>query len=293
LKQAVLLLAHGAPENTADIPAYLTNVRGGRPTPPAVVAEVTHRYEAIGGGSPLTARTREQAEALSRLLPVPVYFGMRNWHPYLKDTLARMQADGIGRIVALCLAPQYSRTSVGLYFRRVQEAKRDLGFAAEIVWTKSFHNHPLLAAAFAERLAAVLPAQRVLFTAHSLPERALERGDPYEAEARATAAAVAAQAGLAVWDFAFQSQGLTEDKWLGPTVESRIDEYARDGVHEMVLAPVGFVCDHVEILYDVDVQFRKYAGDRGIRLTRPASLNDSPLFAQALADVVKQKLCIE
>jgi ferrochelatase len=293
VKQAVLLLAHGAPERVEDIPAYMANVRGGRPTPPAIVSAVERRYRAIGGGSPLTARTREQAEALGRLLPVPVYFGMRNWRPYLKDTLAGMQRDGVEQIVALCLAPQYSKASVGLYFRRVQEAKQELGFAAEILWTKSFHDHPLLAAAFAEKLAAVLPSGRVLFTAHSLPERALERGDPYEAEARATAAAVAGKAGLAEWDFAFQSQGLTDERWLGPTVESRIDEYAREGVREMVLAPIGFVCDHVEILYDVDVLFREYAGERGIRLSRPASLNDSPLFAQALAEVVKQKLCIE
>ncbi len=291
MRQAVLLLAHGAPERVEDVPEYLGYVRGGRPTPERIVDEVRERYLAIGGASPLTARTREQAAALERELAMPVYFGMRNWRPFLKETIARMKADGVERVVALCLAPQYSKTSVGLYFRRVQEAKVEAGFEAEILWTKTFHDSPLLAEAFAERLAPLLPAERVLFTAHSLPERALERGDPYDSEARATAAEVASRAGLSGHDFAYQSQGFSDEKWLGPSVESRIDEYAAAGVREMVLAPIGFVCDHVEILYDVDIAFRKYACDRGIRLRRPESLNDSRAFTRALAGVVRQRLC--
>jgi ferrochelatase len=291
MKQAVLLLAHGAPERIEDVPAYLQFVRGGRPTPPQIVEEVSQRYAEIGGSSPLLARTREQARALQARLDVPVYFGMRNWHPFIKETMAEIQAAGIERIVAMCLAPQYSKASVGFYFRRTQEAKQELGVQAEIVWTKSFHDSPLLIEAFRERLAPLLPAGKVLFTAHSLPERVLERADPYDAEAKATAAAVAARAGLAAWDFAYQSQGFTEEKWLGPTVESRLDQYAAERVRDLVLAPIGFVSDHVEILYDVDVLFRNYARDRGIALRRPESLNDSPAFAAALAEVAKQKLC--
>ncbi len=288
---AILLLAHGAPERTEDIPEYLRYIRGGRPTPEKIVEEVRHRYEAIGGGSPLLARTREQADGLSRELGLPVYFGMRNWRPFIKDTVARMQADGIGRIVAMCLAPQYSKASVGFYFRRTQEAKQQLGYEGEVLWTKTFHNHPLLAEAFAEKLRPLLPAERVLFTAHSLPERVLERADPYDTEARATAAAVAARAGLSGWDFAYQSQGFTDEKWLGPAVESRLDEYAAAGVRRVVLAPIGFVCDHVEILFDIDVLFRNYARERGIELVRPGSLNSSPVFLRALADVARQRLC--
>ena len=296
MKQAVLLLAHGAPERIEDVPAYLNFVRGGRPTPPAVVEEVRRRYAAIGGSSPLLARTREQAEALERRLaaggtPVPVYFGMRNWHPFIQETMARMASDGVERIVALCLAPQYSKASVGFYFRRTQEAKQELGLGAEIVWTKSFHNAPLLVEAFHERLAPLLPAEKVLFTAHSLPERVLERADPYDAEAKATAAAVAARAGLAAWDFGYQSQGMSEEKWLGPTVESRLDLYAGQGVRAVVLAPIGFVSDHVEVLYDVDILFRDYARQRGIRLSRPESLNDSPALIAALAEAAVPKLC--
>jgi len=291
VKQAVLLLAHGAPERLDDIPAYLQYVRGGRPTPASIVEEVRQRYAEIGGSSPLLARTREQAGALQALLDVPVYFGMRNWHPFIKETLARIQADAIERIVAISLAPQYSKASVGFYFRRTQEAKQQLGLQAEIVWTKSFHDAPLLIEAFHERLAPLLPAERVLFTAHSLPERVLERADPYDTETKATAAAVASRAGLAAWDFAYQSQGFTEETWLGPTVESRLDQYAAEGVRDVVLAPIGFVCDHVEILYDVDILFRNYARDRGIALRRPESLNDSTTFIAALAEVANQKLC--
>ena len=288
MKQAVLLLAHGAPEQLSDIDAYLLNIRGGRPLPPPVVEEIRHRYALIGGGSPLLARTREQAEALQALLggEARVYFGMRNWQPFILDTMRQMQADGIERIVALCLAPQYSRMSVGFYFRRTQEAKQQLGYNAEIVWTKTFHNHPLLIEAFAERIAPVAEGRPVLFTAHSLPEKILENADPYDTETRATAAAVAARLNLPRWDFAYQSQGMTDDEWLGPTVESLLDGAAG----EVAIAPIGFVCDHVEVLYDIDIHFREYGAARGVTVARPESLNDSPAFTAALAEVAQRCL---
>jgi ferrochelatase len=289
MKQAVLLLAHGAPESVEDVPEYLTFVRGGRPMPPAIVHEVEKRYELIGGGSPMLARTRGQAEALqSRLQDVSVYFAMRNWHPFIRDVMARMQADGVERIVAICLAPQYSKFSVGLYFRKVQESKQALGMNAEIVWAKSFHDHPGLIRAFREKLGAA--NGKVLFTAHSLPEKILESGDPYVAESQTTARLVAESANIDDWDFAFQSQGMTDEKWLGPSVESWIDRYAADGINKLTLHPVGFVSDHVEILFDVDVLFRNYAAERGIELTRPESLNASPAFIDALAAVASQRL---
>jgi ferrochelatase len=286
LKQAVLLLAHGAPERLEDIEEYLTYVRGGRPMPPPIVEEVRRRYSLIGGASPLTCWTRKQAEALERRLGLPVYFGMRNWRPFIRETMGRIQAAGIQRLVAICLAPQYSKMSVGFYFRRTQEAKQELGARCEIVWAKSFHNHPLLIEAFAEKLAPLVNGRKVLFTAHSLPEKILENADPYDAEARATARLVAERLGLQDWDFAYQSQGMTEEKWLGPTVESVLDRSSG----RVVLAPIGFVCDHVEILYDVDILFREYAAARGIELVRPESLNDSPRFIEALAAVAREKL---
>lgn len=291
MKQAVLLLAHGAPERVEDVPEYLRYVRGGQPVAREVLEEVEHRYREIGGGSPMLARTREQAEALgARLAPVPVYFAMRNWHPFIRDVMARIQQDGIERIIAICLAPQYSKASVGFYFRKVQEARQALGMRVEIVWTKSFHDHPDLISAFVEKLKAAHDGGKVLFTAHSLPTRILDTGDPYDNETRNTARLVAEAAGLKDWDFAYQSQGMTAEPWLGPTVESKLEEYAAAGLRSLTIHPIGFVSDHVEVLFDVDILFRRLASDRGIRLVRPESLNSSSLFIEALAKVAAQRL---
>jgi protoporphyrin/coproporphyrin ferrochelatase len=290
MKLGVLLLAHGAPERIDEVPEYLGYVRGGRPLAPEVVEEIKERYALIGGSSPLHRWTRAQAEALQEAMGIPVYYGMRNWRPFIREAMERIAADGVERLAAICLAPQYSTLSVGLYFRRTQEAKNETGARAEIVWAKSFHRDPRLIEAFAEKLAPLAAGRRVLFTAHSLPEKILERADPYDAESKATAAAVAERLQLPDWDFAYQSQGMTEDRWLGPTVEERLDSYGEAGVREVALAPIGFVCDHVEILYDVDILFRRYAEGRGIRLVRPESLNGSPTLTAALAEVAKRCL---
>jgi ferrochelatase len=290
VKQAVFLLAHGAPERVADVPEYLSFVRSGRPVSPQIVEEVSHRYGAIGGASPLRHWTQVQAEALEKQLGIPVFYGMRNWHPFIRETMDRIRDSGVERLAAICLAPQYSKMSVGFYFRRTQEAKVDAGVSAEIVWAKSYHDAPPLIEAFAEKLRPLAAGRKVLFTAHSLPEKALAESDPYERECRATAAAVAAAAGATEWDFAFQSQGMTEDRWLGPTVESTLDRYAAEGIRELVLHPVGFVCDHVEVLFDVDILFKDYAAKRGIALLRPESLNGSVKYTEALADVSQRAL---
>jgi protoporphyrin/coproporphyrin ferrochelatase len=297
VKHGVLLLAHGAPERIEDVAEYLACVRAGRPGNPAIVEEVKHRYAAIGGASPLLRWTRAQAEALGRVLGIPVYFGMRNWRPFIREAMERIREDGIERLAAICLAPQYSKMSVGLYFRRTQEAKTELGVTADIVWAKSFHRDPLLIDAFAEKAGQAsrhVPDRpgglSYLFTAHSLPEKILDSADPYDRECRATAAAVAARAGIPEYEFAYQSQGFTDDKWLGPTVEATLDGCAARGVREVVLHPIGFVSDHVEILFDVDVLFRRYAEERGIALRRPESLNDSPKFTAALAEVAQRCL---
>jgi ferrochelatase len=281
--QAVLLLAHGAPTRVEDIEAYLQNVRGGRPRNQAIVDEVTHRYGEIGGASPLLCWTAEQAEALQKLLGIPVHYAMRNWHPFIRDVVPSIRAD---RVAAICLAPQFSELSVGLYMKRTVEAAPSLNLA----WAKSYHDEPLLVEAFAEKLRPLLPAGRVLFTAHSLPEKALASGDPYERECRATAAAVAARAGLESYDFAFQSQGMTADKWLGPAVEETLDRCAAEGARDVVIHPIGFVCDHVEILWDIDIGFRRYAAGRGISIRRPESLNGSATFTAALAEVARRCL---
>ena len=290
MKQGLLLLAHGAPERLEDVESYLSFVRGGRPSSAQVIEEVRSRYQAIGGSSPLLAWTRVQAQALESLLGIPVFFGMRNWHPFIGETMDHVRAAGIERLAAIALAPQYSQLSVGLYIRRTEEAARAAGVTAETVWARSYHEEPLLIEAFAECLEPVRNGRKVLFTAHSLPEKILRDGDPYDRECRATAAAVAARVGLIEYDFAYQSQGFTDDRWLGPTVESCLDRYAAERIREVVLDPIGFVCDHVEILYDIDILFRQYAAARGISLVRPESLNGSATFTAALAEVASRCL---
>lgn len=293
MKSAVLLLAHGAPERVEDVENYLSFVRGGRPGSPEVLEEVRHRYRAIGGASPLSSWTRYQAEALQRLMGIPVYFGMRNWHPFIREAMEGIRKDGIEKLAGICMAPQFSEASIGLYIRRTEEAARESGFTGTISWAKSFHDDPLLIDAFAERLDSYArrhgplggASTRVLFTAHSLPEKALPANDPYPRESHATAEAVARRAGVSNWEFAYQSQGMTNDKWLGPTVESCLDRYAAEGVREVIVDPIGFVCDHVEVLYDIDIGFHQYAAAKGIGLGRPESLNGSETFTRALAKV--------
>jgi len=280
VKSGVLLLAHGAPERVEDVPEYLSHVRGGQPVSPRLLQEVQARYAAIGGSSPLTHWTRVQAEALQKTLGIPVFFGMRNWHPFVKETMDRARAAGIERLACVCLAPQFSELSIGAYMRHAQAAAQSI----ELVWAKSYHDEPLLLEAFAERLRG--ETARVLFTAHSLPAP----NPQYEDESRATASGVAKRASIADWDFAFQSQGMSGGDWLGPTVESCLDRYAKEGLHDLVLQPAGFVCDHVEILYDVDVHFRGYAAERGITLRRPESLNESATFTAALTEVAARCL---
>jgi len=295
---AVLLLAHGSPDRPEEVPEFLKNVTGGRPLPPAAVEEIQRRYARIGR-SPLTEITVRQAALLARELELPVYVGMRNWTPFIAGVLRQMSADGVQRVVALCLAPQNSRTSVGLY-RQAAMAESGPRFE-RFDFVESWHDHPLLIRAFAERLASgwkracdELGARvPILFTAHSVPSRTILEGDPYEAQARETAALVAmALPTLTVddWTFAFQSQGPSGGPWLGPTVEDTILALKKKGHGGVFLQPIGFVCDHVEVLYDIDVAFRGFAEREGMRLWRAPSVNDSSTFIAALADVVRSRL---
>ena len=301
--QGVLLLAHGGPDSLDDVAPFLANIRGGRPTPPQLVEEVRERYRLIGGRSPLLEISRRQAAALQRELNAAgeryrVYLGMRNWRPFIRETMEQVQRDGVSSLLAFCLAPQNSRKSVGLYFQHVRDAQQNLGWEIPTAFVESWHLEPLLIEAFAEKLhdaLASFPEAReippaILFTAHSLPERILEEGDPYDREVRETAAAVARRCGIADWRFAYQSQGATGEKWLGPTVESVLEDFAAAGVCRVLLAPIGFVADHVEILYDIDILFQQFAAQRGIVLRRSGSLNDNPTFVRALAALVERHL---
>jgi ferrochelatase len=289
MKRAVLLLAHGTPESADQVPEYLQYVTSGRAIPAEVVVEIQHRYAQIGR-SPLTDITREQADGLARVLEMPVYFGMRNWHPFIAKTVEQMLADGIAEAIVICLAPQNSRTSVGLYRKAVLAAAGD---NLQLEFVEAWHAHPQLIAAFAEKLRATRRhGEKVIFTAHSVPCRTIlsgeQTGDPYGQQARETAALVAQQAGLAEadWVFAFQSQGVSGGPWIGPTVEETIDALAREGVRSILVQPIGFVCDHVEVLYDIDIAFKGFAAERGVTLIRTESLNTAPLLIEALADIV-------
>ena len=293
-KAAVLLLAHGSPDSVDEVPEFLLNVTNGRPVPVQVIEEVKLRYSSIGR-SPLTALTLKQGELLSRELGTPVYVGMRNWKPYIADIVASMEADQVSRAVVICLAPQNSRTSVGLY-----RAALGNGLPFRFEFIDSWHDHPLLIKAFAEKLRkAREDASRelgtelpVIFTAHSVPQRTIAEGDPYEKQSRETAALVACEASIPSeeWKFAFQSQGMSGGAWVGPTVEDTILELRKAGYRGVFVQPIGFLCDHVEVLYDIDIGFRQFAEKQGLRLWRAESLNDSPLLIAALADLAGKGL---
>ena len=278
-----------------EIPEFLNQITRGRPVPAEVIEEVKHRYGLIGR-SPLTVLTLRQGELLAEELKLPVYVGMRNWKPFIADTIATMKSDGVGRAVVICLAPQNSRTSVGLY-RAALNVEGGVPFAVEFV--ESWHDHPSLIAAFAEKFRAgwdracseMSARVPIIFTAHSVPQRTITEGDPYETQTKDTARLVAQQAGLASedWNFAFQSQGMSGGAWLGPTVENTILELKEKGHRGVFIQPIGFLCDHVEVLYDIDIGFREFAEREGIQLWRAESLNDSRLLTAALADVARSR----
>jgi ferrochelatase len=290
--EAVILLAHGAPENLEDVEDYVMRIRHGRPLDPKLMADIRERYRLIGG-SPLRKWTARQAEALQESLkdqndPRKVYFGMRYSAPYIADTVNEMIRDGVHSATSICLAPQFSKLTIGAYEKAMQDAIAGREFNFRLVPT--YAKHPRLIQAFASQLQRTLkdqPDAFVIFTAHSLPARVLTDGDPYDYEVKQTALLVAQACKLPDWRFAYQSQGLTSEKWLGPTVESRLTELASKSISKVIIMPIGFVCDHVEILYDIDIQFRQDAAGKGIEIFRPNSLNDSPGFIQLL-----QELCM-
>jgi ferrochelatase len=297
-------MAYGGPDSLEDVEPYLLDIRGGRPTSPELVAEIKERYALIGGRSPLLDITRQQAERLEAHLNrsgearFRTYVGMRHWQPRIKEAVAQMAGDGIEQAVALVMAPHFSRMSVGAYFKRLDEAIGDLDVNITVNHIESWHDHPGLVAALAEKASDALAlfdgnagdsAPKVIFSAHSLPSRIQEWGDPYDAQLHETAALVAEQLKLPAdrWLFCYQSAGRSAEPWLGPPIEDVIVELARADERRLLVVPIGFVCDHVEILYDIDIEGRQLAQAHGVRLERSESLNASPTFIAALADLVK------
>ncbi len=300
----VLLMAYGGPTELEQIPAYLADVREGRTPSDELIAEMTHRYDAIGGRSPILELTEAQARGIERELnqdsdvTFKVYVGMRHWHPYIREVMPQIIADGVDRLVAVVMAPHYSRMSVGRYMQRVDEAIQQVGTELPVLQVESWKVEPAFIEGVVERVTEALSqfpeSDRddvfVLFTAHSLPERILQWNDPYPEELKTSVQAVVDKLHPRRWDFAFQSQGATADPWLGPSVEATLERLKADGVTNVLLVPIGFVCDHVEVLYDVDIEHRGQASELGIRLERTASLNDDPHLCRAVADAVRRTL---
>lgn len=289
---AILCTCHGTVDRVGDIPAFLANIRRGRPTPPEIVKEVTHRFEAIGG-SPLMRITEEQARGLEARVGVPVRVAGRLWKPYPDEVLARMKDEGVTRVVSLPLAPQ----SVDVYHAGVKEAAAKLGL--EVACVPSWGLEPALIDAFVEVVGEGLARFEsardvgVILSAHSLPKRVIDMGDPYERDFRAMAERVAERvraSGNAVW-IAFQSQGMTGDAWLGPDLPATFAEVLASGRSSALVAPIGFVADHVETLYDLDIEAPKLAEKAGLaRFERAPALNARPRFLDALASVARRLL---
>jgi protoporphyrin/coproporphyrin ferrochelatase len=299
---SVLLVAFGGPERPEDIRPFLQIVAAGRPIPPARLEDVAHHYEVIGGRSPLNALTRRQAAALADALAargraLPVWVGMRNWHPFLHETLAEMKDRGRRRAVAVILSSLQTEASWARYVDDVAAARDKVGAdAPEVVFAPAWADHPRFVDAMADRtraaLAQVAPARRaaarLVFTAHSVPV-AMAAGSPYTAQLEATARLVAERLGRGGWSVAYQSRsGSPRDPWLEPDISDVIRALAREGARDLVVVPVGFVCDHVEVLYDLDVEARQVAEAAGVGFHRAPAANDHPDFIAMLADLVER-----
>lgn len=302
----VLLMAYGGPASLDELPGYLADIRSGRVTPRAVLEELTRNYRAIGGRSPLGERTAEQARAIGAALNPPgaperfaVYVGMRHWAPWIEETVGQMLEEGVRRAVSLVLAPHFSSMSIARYQARIAQGLVSYRGEMELAHVNSYHDAPGLIEALASRVIAGLerwPADardrvHVVFSAHSLPIRIVAAGDPYDAQVHETARLVAERAGLAGdrWSWSYQSAGRSPEPWLGPQLPEHLAALAADGVRDVVSIPVGFVCDHVEILYDIDIAGQEAARSLGMRLERPAALNDDPLFVHQVADLIRAR----
>jgi len=292
----VLVMAYGGPNNLDEVEPYLLDVRGGRPTPAEIVTEIRGRYRQIGGSSPILRLTRSQAEAVEAALnrdgaEFKAFVGMRHWRPYIQDALAEMESQGIRRAVGLVMAPHYSRMSVEVYYQKAMAA----GSPVELARIESWHILPGYIDALAARVQAGLEKfsrgererVHVLYTAHSLPERIRAWNDPYPDQLRETVAGVAGKLGSRSYSFAYQSAGRTPEPWLGPAVDTEVERLVREGCLAILVAPIGFVCDHVEVLYDIDIELKQQAARLGARLERIELVNTAPEMIAGLAGLVR------
>ena len=307
---AVLLMAMGGPDCLENVEPFLLDVRGGRPTPPALVEEIRERYRATGGKSPAVGITQSVAKKLEQRLNESrqgryrVYVGLRHWHPFIKEAYAELLAEQPEHIIGVCMAPQQSSLSTGAYRKKVEEARLALQSTVPVTYVDGWNRHPQLIAAIVGSIHQALlkfsPEVRghvpVLFTAHSLPERIVAMKDPYPDEVRGTVEAVTACLGNQPTAFAYQSQGRSSEPWLGPTVEAVLDTLHQTGYRQVLVAPIGFICDHVETLYDIDIELKQLASGKGMQLERIAMLNDQPALVDTLLDILathESSLCLQ
>jgi protoporphyrin/coproporphyrin ferrochelatase len=285
MNAAVILMAYGSPATADDVPAYLADIRDGRPVSQKAIDELTERYRRIGGRSPLDEITEAQRAGLERELGLPVFVGMKHWRPRIAEAVEAALSGGADTLVGVVLAPHYSRLSIAGYRERLEDA---LQGQAKLIFVESWHDHGPFLDVLASRVRGF--DGHVVFTAHSLPERILRDGDPYRDQLLETSRLVADRAGLVDWSFAFQSASATGEPWLGPDILEELDRLAANGVRRVLVCPAGFVSDHLEILWDLDIEARERTAELGLEFDRIESMNDDPAFLHALAEVVQKAL---
>lgn len=299
----VLVMAYGGPNSLDEIPGYLADIRNGRLTTSRVLEEITNNYHSIGMKSPLLELTRQQLQAIAMHFDpqkFKFYLGMRHWAPWIEETIRDMIDDDIERAVSIVMAPHFSKLSIAKYQAKITSGLNMYHRNIEFAHINSYHDAPGLIKALANKVHEGMQNWpdgarndvHVIFSAHSLPTRILEMGDPYDAQLRETARLVADQAGLSAehWSWSYQSAGRSPESWLGPQLQDHLPKLACIGIKNVVSIPIGFVTDHVEILYDIDIQAQRIAQDYGIRLVRPPSLNTDPLFIKTVAKIIHQRV---
>ena len=309
-KKAILMMAYGGPDSLESVEPYLLDVRGGRATSEELVEEIRQRYAEIGGKSPLLEITLNQARALEAHLnlnsdiPYQVLVGMRHWFPYIREAVADIAATGMSNLIAICMTPFFSKMSTGAYYEHLDNAidgLRDFQkWQQNLKITKigAWYTNPLYIQAITTNLKETLvlaeekgfASPSVLFTAHSLPKFIIEKGDPYAEQFKHLAELVAEASLLSPdqWSYCFQSAGASSMPWLGPSLEQKLEEYSKLGEQTIIIAPIGFLSDHVEVLFDIDIEAKQLADQLNINLLRMPSLNDHPLFIQALGEIIKE-----
>ncbi|HEY7693217.1 MAG TPA: ferrochelatase [Gaiellaceae bacterium] len=287
MKTAVVLMAYGSPDRLEDVPAYYADIRGGRPVAPELLADLTERYRRLGieTSNPLNEITEQTRAALEADLGSPVFAGMKHWTPRIADAAEAALAGGADTIAGLVLAPHYSRLSIGGYREQLENA---LAGRAQLAFVDSWHLEPGFVGLLADRVRGT--EAHVVFTAHSLPARILAEGDPYERQLRDSAAAIAQAAGLREWSLSYQSASPTGEPWLEPDILDHLEALHARGVDEVLLCPIGFVADHLEIRWDLDTEAQEKAGELGLRLSRIEMPNADPAFVAVLASIVRRAL---